>query len=313
MRKDKDAGTRERVRPPAKRPASLIACACLAAFAPLSRADTSAPAVADSAYTNEATIGYSFSSNGDLDRGPKVGSVKINHYDFNDRLEFPVASDLKLMAGVFWSDNELTLSGPVPLPDRLAMLGLQLGATKDLDLLVGPGWSASIFLRPGFYEGGSGFSGRSFDIPGVLMAGYRASSSLSLNLGVAVDARSQYKVLPVVGVRWDFAPDWTLSAGFPETGVSYKVSSDLTVKAGARFQGGSYYVKDALAPGLGDTRLEYREIRVGGGFDYKLLPNLTARIDAGAVVSRRFDYYDRNTTLDGKKAFYASLGLTARF
>jgi hypothetical protein len=72
-------------------------------------------------------------------------------------------------------------------------------------------------------------------------------------------------------------------------------------------------VKDALAPGLGDTRLEYREFRLGGGFDYKLSTNLSAQVDAGAVVDRRFDYYNRSYTLDGKDAAYVSLGLTAKF
>jgi hypothetical protein len=264
-------------------------------------------------FTDEATIGYSYSSKGDLDNGPKVGSTRIQHYDFTDRFEFPASPDLKLNAGVYWSESDLSLTGPVPLPKRLTALGLLFGATQNLSKVFGPGWSGIIALRPGFFEGGSGFSGRGFDIPAVLMAAFRQSDSLSLYLGVAVNVRSEYKVLPAAGVRWEFAPDWALSVGFPETGVSYKASSDLLLKAGARFQGGSYYVKDALAPGLGNTRLEYREVRVGGGFDYRLLPNLTAKVDAGAVVNRKFNYYNRNYSLKGKEAGYASLGLSAGF
>jgi hypothetical protein len=152
MNKVEVPNTSEKIGRAAQGCAWLIACACFATLAPFSRADTATPAVASSSYMDEATIGYSFSSNGDLDRGPKIGSVEINHYAFDDRLEFPVASDLKLTTGVFWSDNELRLTGPVPLPDRLAALGLQLGATEDLAALVGPGWSATLLFRPGFYE-----------------------------------------------------------------------------------------------------------------------------------------------------------------
>jgi hypothetical protein len=293
--------------------AVLTAWTCLAALPRLARADAPIVPAAAPAYTQEASVGYSFSSSGDLDRGSKVGTVKVSHYDLGDRFEFPVTGDLKLGAGVFWTDNQLSLTGAVPLPTRLATVGLQLGATEDLAAPIGPGWTASVFVRPGFFQGGSGFSSRSFDVPGALLAGYQARPTLSVNFGLAVDVRSQYEVLPAAGVRWKFAPDWTVSVGFPETGIAYRVSSALSLNAGARFQGGSYYVPTALAPGLGNTRLEYHEVRVGGGAEARLPGNFRVRLDGGAVVNRRFNYYDRNYSLDGKQAFYLSLGLAARF
>ena len=120
-------------------------------------------------------------------------------------------------------------------------------------------------------------------------------------------------MLPILGARWDFAPAWTLAFGFPQTGISYQASSALTLKAGARFQGGTYHVSTARAAGLGDTWLEYRDIRLGAGFDYQIGKILTASLDGGVVIDRKFDYFDRNYDLDGKSVGYFTVSLRARF
>src|SRR5882757_2850221 len=66
----------------------------------------------------EVSAHYSYSADGDLDRNGKVGSVKIDHFGFDATTRIPVSADLKLMGGLAYSRDELSLTGNVPLPDR---------------------------------------------------------------------------------------------------------------------------------------------------------------------------------------------------
>jgi hypothetical protein len=148
---------------------------------------------------------------------------------------------------------------------------------------------------------------------GIVMIGKEVSSTLSWNVGVAGMTRGDMKVFPVLGLRWSFAPDWDLEVGFPNTGVSYKVNEALTLNAGARFQGGTYYISKAPAAGLGDTYLEYQEIRLGLSAEYQISKNLSVVVDGGMTADRSYDYYDRNLKLDGKSAGYGSFSLKYQF
>jgi hypothetical protein len=168
-------------------------------------------------------------------------------------------------------------------------------------------------LRPSFSADSTHFSGKTFNLSGMMSIGRKVSPTLSWNLGVGASTRGQNKVLPVGGVHWDFSPDWTLSVGFPKTEIAYKLSESIRLNAGVKFQGGAYHIDKARGPGLGDTYLEYREFRVGGGIDYEISKPLSVSLDAGEAVSRKFDYYDRNYQLDGRSAAYVNLGLRFRF
>jgi hypothetical protein len=66
-------------------------------------------------------------------------------------------------------------------------------------------------------------------------------------------------------------------------------------------------------PRLANTYLDYRELRVGVGGDFKLSETLSLSIDAGVMTDRRFEYYDRNYTLNGDPAAFVTLGISGRF
>ena len=261
----------------------------------------------------ELTLSHSCSPSGDLERNGKVGEVKIAQSSVAYFLSVPLTRELRGLAGIFHTSTRLDLAGPVPLPGRLQLWGLSLGATRTLAEFFGPGWSSTLMLRPYLSSDSSSLGDAGFSLPASLSFGYRQSPALTWNFGLNVNAQSDNPVMPILGARWDFAPSWTLAFGFPQTGVSYQASPALTLKAGARFQGGTYHVTTARAPGLGDTWLEYRDIRLGAGFDYQIGKVLTATLDGGVVVNRKFDYFDRNYDLDGKSAGYFTLSLRARF
>ncbi len=272
--------------------------------------DTPAPA---SPVSNDLSLAYSFSPAGDLEHGGKIGEIKISNVRFNYLATTPLGHDRQLLLGAFDSFTDLKLTGTAALPDKLRQVGLTLGVRQSLAVWFGPDWSATALLRPNFAADSSGLSSAGFDLPVVLSLGYKQSPALSWDFGVSLNPKGRYTVLPLLAVRWDFAPDWAASLGFPLTGVTYKVSRNLTLRGGMQFQGGTYHIEKARAAGLGDTWMEYREIRAGVGFEYKLAPHIMCGLDAGMVVNRQFNYFDRDYRLDGGSTSYVSLNLRARF
>lgn len=157
--------------------------------------------------------------------------------------------------------------------------------------------------------------GKTFNVPLLLGASYAKSRDLTWLFGARVNAYSEHAVLPFVGVRWQFAPDWSLGLAFPRSGVQWRVSPDLTLDAGIGFQGGTYRITDNIGTPAGavgqlaNTFVDYREIRVGFGAEFALNRRLSFRIDAGAFTDRRFDYFDRDYTLDGDGGVFAAVAL----
>lgn len=257
----------------------------------------------------DVSFNYSYSAKADLDRGSKLGSASVDHFGFNSVFTLPVNAELKVMGGLSFTDDQFDLKGAVPLPGHLEGFGLNLGAVKDL----GQGWSVLAMMHTGFYGDTLAVSGKTFNIGGLLSVEREFSPDFAMSLGVGASERGHYHTLPAIGLRWNFAPDWTLAVGFPRTGLLYRVSSVLSLNAGLQFQGGTYYVGTARGPGLGNTYLDYRELRVGGGLEYKFTPAIGASIGGGVAANRKFDYYERNDQLDGKAAPYLTADLHFRF
>lgn len=261
----------------------------------------------------DVSANYSFSSNGDLEHGTKVGEVEVKHADIEAGMTFRLFEGWRFRTGVFANTSDLELTGAVPLPDQLEGMGLSLSATKFFGGEASDGWRTTLIVRPGVFSDGSGSSSDGFNVPGILTVGKRYSPTLAWDVGIRFDPTSKNEVLPMFGVRWDFHPDWMLSVGFPRTEVTYKLASNWTLKGGLRFQGGTYHVETALAPGLGDTYLEYREIRVGAGFEWRINDSFSVNLDGGLVADRRFDYFERDYELKGDSAAYLSIGISTRF
>lgn len=201
------------------------------------------------------------------------------------------------------------------LPDQLAELTLNLGLQRRFSTQ----WSGAIFARPGLYGDFEDLGTRSLNLPVLALFNYTRSPDLVWNFGLNLNAFSDNPVLPIAGVRWRFAPDWTFTVGFPQSGFSWRHNETLTLRAGVGFNGGSFRVTDNLgSPGpgrarLANTYLDFREVRVGLGADVSLGRGFKLVADLGAVTDRKFDYFDRDYRIDGDAGIYATLGLQARF
>lgn len=258
---------------------------------------------------------YSFSSRGSLERGARLGDVYLQRLGLEFSSGTSLAEQTRLIYGVRFSDTTLDADPGVPLPDHLSSLALNIGVSHALSTQ----WSSVLLLRPGIYSDTNSFNRDSFTVPVLLAFNYLALPGLIWTAGARYDAYSRQNLLPAAGVRWEYAPGWTLNIGFPKTGIAWKAASDLTLGADFSLQGGNYRLTQqpsqasiAIYPGLKGTYLEYREIRAGLTLQYEFEKNFALELAGGLVADRRFDYFQRGLRLDGDTAAYATLGLTAR-
>ncbi len=260
-------------------------------------------------------VGFGTTAASDLERGGVIGSVEVTRYDFSFTGRTALSETTMLLHGLAWSSHRLDLTGPVLLPDRLDELTLSLG----LQHRASPTWTLGAYLRPGFYGDSLDAEADSFNAPLLATALYHASRELTWILGFSANAASDNPFIPIAGVRWQFAPKWTLNIGFPRAGFTWKASETVSWHLGATVQGGDYFVAGGLAspaPGIGrlsQTWLEYREIRAGLGAEVKLTDGVTLAADAGVAVDQRFDYFDRGYELKGETPFFLRLAVQGRF
>jgi Domain of unknown function (DUF6268) len=260
------------------------------------------------------SLGYSYSSQSDLTRDGPAGAVAVNRMDFSFSGRWPISPENLMVYGCVVATNEFDPTPGTPLPERLSEVSLNLGLIKRYS----PQWSVSLFARPGFY-GDFTDLGDSLNIPVLFLANYTQRKELVWSFGLNINPLSEYPILPVAGVRWQFAPAWTFNLGFPQAGLVYQQNPKAIWRAGVSFQGGSFRISENLgvpAPGvdrLANTRLDYRETRFGVGADLTLPAGFVLALDAGLVGDRKFDYYDRDYILNGDPAVYGSIALRAAF
>jgi len=292
-----------------------ILVAALAAGPALPAAD--APRGRPAGPGNQVEIDYSFSARNDLALGTAPGGrVGVDAVRATWSSGLPVGPATRLRYGVDWQRFAFDRSGPMAVPDHLQELALNLGAVHR----VNPRWLLIASVRPGLYGDGEASSGDAFQVPALLLATFRQNPELAWSFGLRVDGFADNPVIPFVGVTWKFAPAWEFVLGAPRAGVTYAFSPALKFGFGATVQGGNFRVgRDprpvsiAVGPRLDDTYLDYHEIRIGLAADYALNPSFTLKAEVGLITDQKFDYYDRNFTLNGDSAAFFSVGLVGRF
>jgi hypothetical protein len=278
----------------------------------LALADTRAHA-ADAG--NEITVKFSQSADNPVPGGGGAGAEVGVQAAFVDwRHSQPLIDTTQLAYGLSWSGYDFSRSGPIAIPDNLQEISLSLGGTYR----ASPQWLLIASIRPGIYGDFGGSSSDAFNVPAVFIATFLQSRELAWSFGLRADPFSDNAVLPVIGVKWRFAPRWEFTLGFPRAGFSYEATTALKLSVGATVQGGSFHIAEdprpipAGAP-LSDTYLDYREIRAGLAADYKFNESLSLTAEAGMITDQKFEYYERDLTLNGDAATFFSLGLSARF
>ena len=202
------------------------------------------------------------------------------------------------------------------LPDTLQAAYFVVG----LDTQFSDSILFRIEARPGWFGAQSNvFDGDKFDLQGVVGGTYIFSPTLQFVLGVGIDFHGHYPVLPGGGIRWKFAPQWTLNAVAPTPRLEYEVNKSFTVYGGAdvksnTYRVGSHYGDARFDQRLNNAYMSYSEARTGVGFDWKVCPSVTLTAEGGYIPYRNFDFYRAHVRYhqDGG-APYGTLALHAAF
>jgi hypothetical protein len=114
--------------------------------------------------------------------------------------------------------------------------------------------------------------------------------------GVGVDALRSYPVLPGGGIRWKFAPQWTLNAVVPTPRLEYQMSDALMFYGGADIRATSYRVEKNFGslrgnPALNHASITYEEVRVGAGLEWKITSAIKLTAEGGFIPHRNFDFH----------------------
>lgn len=291
-----------------------------ALLAALSASPLSAQAVASDPDTLGVAFSFSASASGksDLKSGNTAyGDVRVNDYTVSVEQEISEG----LSVGFGYELHDLSLgsgTNKAPLPERLQSLSASLNYRRPIN----ERWMGMLFVSPGYHFAGTRVASNGFGVSTGLLASHQYSETLSYSIGVAYDslASSNYKVLPIGGLEWKFAPQWTLAIGIPRTGVSYDFSESLQFALNVEGNFGNYYVREDPQPGatgrrpLNNTRLEYTEARIGFSTTYKITPGMSVSATIGTTIEREFDYYRRDFKLKSDDAtLYGSVACNISF
>ena len=264
----------------------------------------------------ELTARYSHTAGSDLDGSGSATDVDVDSYSLGLRARAPLAERTQLLYGLEWTRHELDLAGTTWLPESLKSLAAPLGVAHAFD----DKWRLLVMATPRIAGADGDLSTARLDLPVLALASYAQSPELTWSFGLRYGARSEIAVLPIAGVAWQFAPEWELKVGWPESGVSWRVTEQLTLRAVATINGGDYRLADdpraqaeRVGPSLADTWLEYREIRVGLAAEYAFSRALSLRAELGQVVDQRFEYIDRDLELNGENPLYFGCSVVGRF
>jgi opacity protein-like surface antigen len=272
-----------------------------------------------SAFPFEFEAEGTYVGDGDVERGERGDMVISDFHETQGMIRFvytPMTKIGILRIGLQTERYSFSFGSMAPIPDNLHSTNLIIGLDTQL--------SDSILIRleaqPGFYGTDFDDFGRdTFNVPFIIGGTYIYSSNLQFVFGVGFDAWRQTPVLPGGGVRWKFAPEWTLNAVVPKPRLEYAPNSNLLFYAGADVRLSNYRVEKNFGTLRGDTSLNhasisYEELRTGVGLEWKLSSAVKLSVEGGYIPFRNFDFHRTEVRYhqDGG-APYARIGFSAAF
>lgn len=267
------------------------------------------------ASTWEIETAADFTTRSDLERADvRFGSAASAH-TLLQIVATPMTPFGVLRLGGAWERFSFSNRGGNPLPNTLQSYGAIVG----LDTRLGESILLRLEVKPGFYVAGGRAGSHSFNAPALVGGSYLYSENLQFILGVQINPDSKYPVIGGPGLRWKFAPGWTLNAVLPSPRLEYAPSKALTLYAGANLLGGTFRTDSRYGSARGDARLNravlsYSEVRTGGGFIWELRPGTKLEVEAGAVVKREYDFHRADARWTARDvAAYGGLSLSASF
>jgi Domain of unknown function (DUF6268) len=224
--------------------------------------------------------------------GHNLGEVTEQNSSFKFVASPEITKDLLFRAGVEWERFSFGLPNAAPLPNTLQRVDAVLG----MDYQIDENWLMRLDVSPGVYSDFADVSMDDVNAPFVLGASYLADADLQWFVGLRVDVRSRYWLVPVGGIRWKYADEWTARLFLPNPRLEYELNKKVLLFLGASVEGGTYRLADnfgtshGIDPRTNGAMLDFLEVRAGPGVSWKALPNLTVEAEVGSMLYREFEF-----------------------
>jgi hypothetical protein len=247
----------------------------------------------ESSFSFELNAEETYVGDGDVLRR----NLSVRDFDESDtKLSFILTPRVKigiLRLGVQAERYSFGFGGNAAIPDVLESTNLVIG----LDTEFSDSFLIRLEAQPGFYGTDFDDYGQdTFNVPVVIGGTYIFNSGFQVIFGVGIDALRKNPVLPGGGIRWKFAPQWTLNAVAPTPRLEYEVTSSFMLYGGGDIRATSYRVDEQFGtvrgnPALNHAALTYEEVRAGGGFEWKLSSAIKLSAEGGFIPFRSFDFH----------------------
>ena len=288
------------------------------------------PAQDDTPISQEFTVEDSYTGSSTTNQGStSIGGVSNDNAHVNYVISPQIEDGFLLRFGIDAERNSFGLASNTPLPNTLQSVNAVIGA----DMALSDKILMRVELHPGIYSDFVDVTGNDFDMPVQIGGTYLWSKDFQIILGVQIDLKSEYPIIGLPGIRWQFADKWVLDAIPPKPRLEYDLDSSLTLYAGGEILGGTYHLNNQfgsnhVGPSASYTQLnnnicDYTEFRVGAGFVWKFTPNLSLDASAGYMPYREFDIHPDHISFDphgttfhnslGDGAPYGEVGITGSF
>lgn len=242
----------------------------------------------------------------------EIGSARVSAglAGASGSINFRSSDRLVWGGGPVWQGLWLESSERAPLPESAHALALRLSG----QWVPAERWSVRADVRPGVYSDWEDLSGQDFNAPALLAGSYQIRSNLVVLVGVNINLWSRLATIGGPGIWWKFADDWTLNLILPKPTLEYALARPLRLFVGGEIRGGAYRVsedfgRDHGRPGLDGDKFSYRELRAGGGVEYRLGPSWRLTLEGGYAFDREFEFREADWEFRANGAPYCQFGV----
>jgi hypothetical protein len=198
---------------------------------------------------------------------------------------------------------------PIPLPVCLMNLGLDI--ETRLPLLNLKGFYVGIGITPSFSCDSETFGADSFLIPTRVYLIYKISDRLILAGGAVFFTDFENNTAPIGGIIYKPNDRLAFNLISDDPNITYKLNDKFEIRA----EGGYSLFNQFKVHRQSDNNvlLEYSDMRIGGGVNFKPFSHFTASVSAGGDFVRRFEYPDAGGKMDIDKGMYVQGKIQALF
>lgn len=192
------------------------------------------------------------------------------------------------------------------LPDTVYDLYLDLGWQPRLAEWL----FADVGITPGFYTDFGNEADNGFRLRGRALGIFAFSEELQVVAGAIAANRNRVNWLPAGGVLWSPHPDTRINLVFPAPKIAQRVRNDGSVEwwlyLAGEFGGGTWAVRRG---GFHDESIDYNDLRLNVGFEWKVRRGLSGLMEVGYVFDRELYFANSASTFRLNDTVMLRLGL----